>query len=796
MNNRRNPIGLVSRLLVAASVVVLAGCGSPEQRAQEYYQSGMALIEKKDDIAARLELLKAVKYNSDKVEVWRALAGIDERTKDKALFIDLRRIVELDPNDLEARLRLARMMVNGGAADAALRIIDAAKEGDKPSAALHALKAVALVKTNDSGAAVREAQRAFEIDPTNVDAVMLLASKKLAEGDADGALKMLDSLTIEPKDESRILFLKLQIYGKKGDLANAEPLLRKIIALNPGQAAYRTQLIQLLVAQRRFDEAEKEFRTRVADNPTDSKAGLDLVRFLRLVKGPAAARTELEARVKGGGDVFDYQVALAELDVSQNKLDEATQSLQALVGTAPTPERKLATQLKLAELYISRQNIAAAEPIIAEIIGKDRRNAGALRLRAAISIDRGQLDSAISDLREALNDQPKSADLLMLLAVAYERAGKNELAERQYADAMKSSGTNPDVTLRYVAFLQRKGDAARAEEVLTDASTRIPNNLQVLSSLAQVRLTRQNWTGALAVADAVARLNDGRAPADQIRAAALAGQNKIDESIAALEDAHKASPDAVQPVVSLVSAYVRQGKADKAVALVQDINKKFPTNAQVLVLLGQAQLAQNKEGDALQSFKEAVAQQPKDPAGYGALSELYIRQKNYDAAENIIQASLKELPGNANSRLALAGLQILKGDHDKAITQYEAFLKDQPNSLVAINNLVSLLLDYRSDKESIDRALSLADALKNSNLPQFQDTLGWAQYRRGDYKSSISTLEAAAAKLPNMAAVRYHLGMSYAATGAADKADEQLKAAFALEPDGTPLKESIRSAMK
>ena len=101
-----------------------------------------------------------------------------------------------------------------------------------------------------------------------------------------------------------------------------------------------------------------------------------------------------------------------------------------------------------------------------EILAKDRRNAGALRLRAAINIDKGQIDSAISDLREALNDQPKSPELLMLLAMAYERGGKNELADRQYADALKSSASNPDVALRYVAFLQRRGDASRAEEDL------------------------------------------------------------------------------------------------------------------------------------------------------------------------------------------------------------------------------------------------------------------------------------------------------------------------------------------
>jgi Flp pilus assembly protein TadD len=115
---------------------------------------------------------------------------------------------------------------------------------------------------------------------------------------------------------------------------------------------------------------------------------------------------------------------------------------------------------------------------------------------------------------------------------------------------------------------------------------------------------------------------------------------------------------------------------------------------------------------------------------------------------------------------------------------------------VAINNLVSLLLDYRSDKASLDRALALADALKGSNVPQFQDTFGWAQYRKGDYTGSISTLEGAAAKLPDLAAVHYHLGMSYGAAGQADKAAEQLKKALTLEPDGTALKESIRSAIK
>jgi len=38
--------------------------------------------------------------------------------------------------------------------------------------------------------------------------------------------------------------------------------------------------------------------------------------------------------------------------------------------------------------------------------------------------------------------------------------------------------------------------------------------------------------------------------------------------------------------------------------------------------------------------------------------------------------------------------------------------------------------------------------------------------------------------------------MSYAAIGQSSQANEQFQKALALEPDGTPLKDSIRAAMK
>src|SRR5215216_1674894 len=194
----------VYRCFLLVPVLLVAACGSPEQRSQSYYERGIALIEKKDDFAARLELLNAVKFKSDKIEAWRALAGINERVKAYPyLFENLRRIVELDPNDMDARLKLGQMLLAGGASEAALRIVEAAGEPGDQRADLHALKAAILVKMRDVAGGLQEAQKATKLDPGNVDAAILLASDKSSKGDSNAALRILSSPIIASKNDPR-----------------------------------------------------------------------------------------------------------------------------------------------------------------------------------------------------------------------------------------------------------------------------------------------------------------------------------------------------------------------------------------------------------------------------------------------------------------------------------------------------------------------------------------------------------------------------------------------------------------
>ena len=185
--------------------------------------------------------------------------------------------------------------------------------------------------------------------------------------------------------------------------------------------------------------------------------------FSFAVKGPDAARQELVARIAAGGDVFPYQMALADLDYTQGQASESVALLDKLSKSADSDEHKRAAKIKLAEQQIGQKNYDAAELVVADILAKDQRNVSGLKLRASIRIAEGQVEPAIADLREAINEQPESADLLRLLAIAYERSGSIELADEAFGKATKASKFAPGCRPGICGFsaTTRKGRSRR-----------------------------------------------------------------------------------------------------------------------------------------------------------------------------------------------------------------------------------------------------------------------------------------------------------------------------------------------
>lgn len=786
---------------LALAVLQVTGCVSAEDRAQSYYENGMKLFSEHNNAKAAIEFRNAVRLKKDLIGAWTALAEIDETDRNwPGVVTDLRTITDLTPNDVSARLKLGKLLLLAGSLDDALKLANAGIALDDRNADFHALKAAISFKLGDGAGAVREARSALELDPTNADALMVLAVDRSEKGDAKGALSLLqDPLLAQAKDlENNLGFqlLKIKLFGQTGDFYSVEEALKKLAEMNAQEPGYRKLLINFYVEQGRIDLAEREMRGLAVANPSDSETALNLVRFLYTVKkDPAAARSELNDRIRMGGEVFPYQMALANMDLAEGKLADGRQLLEKLNSPGHSPEQVRTARSALAQIYLSERNYDAAETLANDILRDDPHNVSALKLRASIRIGRAQLDAAIADLLEARNYQPRSIELMSLLATAYERSGLIELADKQLADATRVSDFDATTGLEYAAFLQRRGSIARTEDILIELNKRRPNNIQVLSMLAEVRLARGNWIGSQEIAESIRRIDNNTDKADQILGAAFIGLKKYDEAIAAFQNAYNAVPSAPQPMEFMVGALLKANKKEQAINFLKSVLSKNPDNANALVLLGSIQLTSGAADEALKSFLAAIKAQPNDMVGYRAVADYYINLKNYDEAINVVRAGIQQRPDAMALHMILASAYEQKGSFDSAISEYEFMLDKQPGNLILANNLASLLLDHGSDQASLKKAQSLAAILRKSEIPQFKDTLGWASYHQGDYRTAVALSEEAAAALPDQAAVRFHLGMGYIATGQFSKASEQLKKALELGPD-TELAEEIRSALK
>ena len=98
-----------------------------------------------------------------------------------------------------------------------------------------------------------------------------------------------------------------------------------------------------------------------------------------------------------------------------------------------------------------------------------------------------------------------------------------------------------------------------------------------------------------------------------------------------------------------------------------------------------------------------------------------------------------------------------------------------PRNVFSANNLASLLVDYKGDASSLQRAFILTrDFEKDAPHPLFLDTLGWVRLKMGHPDQALHLLKQAIAKAPDLPAINYHLGMALHQAGQTEQAKHYL----------------------
>ncbi len=157
--------------------------------------------------------------------------------------------------------------------------------------------------------------------------------------------------------------------------------------------------------------------------------------------------------------------------------------------------------------------------------------------------------------------------------------------------------------------------------------------------------------------------------------------------------------------------------------------------------------------------------------------------KEYDEALSILNGPVLNTAsqGFAVHFLRGAAYESL-GDIPRAEAELWAAHQLQPDDATVLNYLGYLWVDngLRVDQGAAMIARAVAADPENGN---FRDSLGWSQYRQGQYDAAVASLETAVTKEPANPEINNHLGDAYWQVGRRREAAFQWSRVLTLNPD-------------
>lgn len=751
----------------AAALLLLVACSSAETRLREHLQLADKYYEQADYQKARLEYQNALKIDEKNADAHYRLGKTMEQLQDvRSVVANYGRAVELDPKHVDARVHLAYVYLAVKAKDEARRLDDEGLALNPEHPELIALRGNIRLMEGDTAGALADGEAALARDAASIQAARLLAFLYARQGQQDKAIVMLRQGVERNPDSIPLQVILVNAYVEHGDNDAALGLYRKLIERQPENLNHRLQLARFHVRLKQSDEAEQVLRDAVRAIPASIPAKAALVDFLYDVRGQDRAEQELLGIIESDPKELQLRSALASLYEKEREFDKARVVYQTVIDLDPKGDEGVKSRTRLARLLYGEGKRDDAANLLLAALKISPNDIEALTFRGQTALERGDAASAIADFRSVLKEQPDSVPLLRLLARAHATNNEAALARDEMRKAVELDAGNPQLRLEMAQLDLQAGDGASAREQLARVLAAAPNQPEALAAVFRLSLAEKDLKAAHEYAGRFKAAYPGNALGYYFAGQAYQAENRLAQSEQEYETAlAKSSPAEIQPLAGLVAVHLLRGERDKALARVERALATAPKIPLLYNMKGELLLG-GKQFDAAQAvFGQAIELDPKFAPAYRNLVLASLAKGDKDGAVAVYRKGMASNPGNPVLLTQLASLYEGLGRFDEAIGLYRETLQNEPGSLMAVNNLAMLLASYRDDKDSLDEAGRLAARLANLDNPNYLDTIGWVNYKRGDVATAISVLEQAVAKAPDSPILLYHLGKVYHVKG-------------------------------
>jgi tetratricopeptide (TPR) repeat protein len=562
-----------------------------------------------------------------------------------------------------------------------------------------------------------------------------------------------------------------QIKMSAHDFAGAETVLGDAVKQAPSSIEATVALGRMLVFLHKSDDGEKQFRHALE---LDSKYGPALMDLAaqRALRGDHAEAEALYKRVSSLPQP-EYEGAYAHYLLESGKPDAAIAEYERLSQADPT-DRQVRSQLVRA--YFVTRRMAAAEKLLNRVLEQNPKDAQALEQRGQFYLWAGRIREARRDLRLALADRSDSASVRYYLAKADQAAGAIFSYQQELGETLQLDASQLTARIELSQALRALNGARSALALMEDAPRGQRDSLPAV--------IERNWALLDLKQQAAARkgieqgLELSRSPELLVQYGTLKLQQGLfEQARAAATEALEKDPENVKAVEVLASSYRAVGQGSTAIQKIHDYAAGRPKSFQLQLLLGEWLEASGQLQEARSALLAAKGVEPSSTTADLAIAELDMRHGNEAAARPTLSRLVKE-SDNVVANLLLGYLDDSSGHAEEAMAHYQRVVESDPGNVVALNNLAFALAGH-SDK--IDDAIKYAERARQiaPESAAVEDTIGWAYFLKGIYRTSASYLEKANTREPT-AGRMYHLAMAYARSGRPDEAQRTYQAALKM----------------
>jgi len=764
--------GLAKIIAMSVLVVSLVACGGAEERKAKYLEKGKAYLAEKNYDKAKVEIKNVLQIDPKFGDAYYAMGQIEEAGEEygKALSY-YRKAIELDPEHMDAKVKLSKIYVIIGARDLideAKKLLDEVGKVQPENPQVGLILATIDYKLGLKEKATLALEEVVAKNRKFDEGVSLLATLYISNGTSDKAIKLLTRGVAESPENVFLQVTLAKLLTVNKNYPEAEKYFKRALATEPDNYSLQVALSLFYAGTEQNKKAESVLRKAIEQDANDVQRYLMLVEFLSSKHSIAEGEAELEKAIKNKPELYSLKFSQVKFYEKIGRSEKLKKTLKQIIAEKSYDVEGIKARTLLAKQLLKEGDQSGAKAYVDEVIAEYPNDSDALLIVGKLALMSSDAVDAINGFRTILKNDPKNAEASLLLARAHEMKGESSLAENELKKSIEADPVNVQAHINYARYIASKNRLEEALEVADKALAYFKRNYELLDFKLRISSVMNKPEGEMfAILDEMELADPSKYQVHITRGRYFQGKKEMDKALRQYEVAYLKAKDKYQPLELIVKLHLSNREPDKALDRLKSITDKKPDDAVANYFTGQVYLAQNKIKDARAKFTQASLAADNWMPPYSGLALTYLAEKNPGAAIKIYQDAMPRLMNKVPAQLQVAGLYERQEKYTKAMDVYKSILdKDEHNKLAA-NNYASLLLDYGSESD-VAKALELSKTFEKVKQTAFQDTLGWAYLKAGDSAKAVEVLKPVVEKTPGIAVFRYHLG--YALYQAGDKA--------------------------